>query len=128
MGGPITKDRISFFGSGNFERQRFAGSPTASTPATPPTPTGIQQLQAAFPNNPAVAALSQFGPASVTAGNPTFTNLTTQTVSANGISVPVQFGEITRNIPSIFNDSEATGRVDIQLTQKDRLFSRYIFQ
>jgi hypothetical protein len=128
MGGPIKKDRIWFFGSGNFERQRFAGSPTASSPATTPTPQGIQQLQAAFPNSPGVAALAQFGPAAVTAGNPTFGKLITQTVTANGVSVPVQFGEITRNIPSIFNDSEATGRVDIQLTQKDRLFSRYIFQ
>jgi hypothetical protein len=42
FGGPIKKDRIWFFGSGNFERQRFAGSPFASSPAVTPTPQGVQ--------------------------------------------------------------------------------------
>jgi len=128
MGGPIKKDKIWFFGSGNFERQRSAGSPSASTPATTPTLTGIKQLQAAFPNNPAVAALAQFGPSAVTAGNPTFGNIATRMVSDGVTTVPVEFGSLTRFLPSIFNDYEATGRVDFQITSKDRLFVRYIFQ
>ncbi|MGE5206026.1 MAG: TonB-dependent receptor domain-containing protein, partial [Chlamydiota bacterium] len=128
LGGPIKKDRIWFFGSGNFERQRTAGAPSASSPANTPTPAGIQQLQAAFPNNAAVAALAQFGPAAVKAGNPTFGNLQTRMVSDGATTVPVQFGSITRFLPSIFNDYEATGRVDFQITPKDRLFARYIFQ
>jgi hypothetical protein len=48
LGGPIWKDKIWFFGSTNFERQRAAGSPSTS-PGPVPTPTGIQQLMAAFP-------------------------------------------------------------------------------
>src|SRR5579864_1837680 len=128
MGGPIKKNKIWFFGSGNFERQRVAGSPSASTPATTPTANGIKQLQAAFPNNPAVAALAQFGPVAVTAGSPTFGNIQTRTVSDGKTSVPVEFGSITRFLPSIFNDYEATGRVDFQITSKDRVFARYIFQ
>src|SRR5512146_512366 len=128
MGGPIKKDKIWFFGSGNFERQRVAGSPTASTPATTPTLNGIKQLQAAFPNNPAVAALAQFGPTAVTAGNPTLGNIPTRTVSDGVTTVPVEFGSVTRFLPSIFNDYEGTGRVDFQITSKDRVFARYIFQ
>lgn len=128
LGGPIKKDKIWFFGSTNFERQRSAGSPSASSPATTPTANGIQQLQAAFPNNPAVAALAQFGPTAVKAGNPTFGNLETRSVSDGVTTVPVEFGSITRFLPSVFNDYEATGRVDFQLTSKDRLFARYIFQ
>ena len=53
IGGPIIKDRLWFFGSGNFERQRFAGSPSSSAPGIVPTANGIQQLIAAFPNSPA---------------------------------------------------------------------------
>jgi outer membrane receptor protein involved in Fe transport len=128
VGGPIKKDKIWFFGSGNFERQRTAGSPSASTPATTPTLNGIKQLQAAFPNNPAVAALAQFGPTAVKAGKPTFGNLETRMVSDGTTTVPVEFGSITRFLPALFNDYEATGRVDFQLTPKDRLFARYIFQ
>lgn len=128
IGGPIKKDRVWFFGSANFERQRFAGGNATSSPSLTPTPAGIQQLQAAFPGSAGVAALAQFGPTAVTAGNPTFSNVQAIPVTANGLTVPIQFGAISRSIPSIFNDSEATGRVDIQLTQKDRLFGRYIFQ
>jgi Carboxypeptidase regulatory-like domain/TonB-dependent Receptor Plug Domain len=51
IGGPIKKDKIWFFGSTNFERQRSAGAPTASSPQITPTPSGIQQLQSAFPGN-----------------------------------------------------------------------------
>ena len=37
-------------------------------------------------------------------------------------------GTLTRFLSQPFNDYEATGRVDFQLTSKDRFFSRYIFQ
>ena len=139
FGGPIVRDKVWFFGSGNFVRQRTGASPLQSSPATTPTANGLQQLQAAFPNNPGVASLVSIGPLAVTAGNPTFSNVAPRLVAADGTvdcgsvptpagCVPIEFGEITRRIPSVFNDYEATGRVDVQLTQKDRLFGRYIFQ
>jgi hypothetical protein len=128
FGGPIVRDKVWFFGSGNFVRQRTGASPLSSSPAITPTPNGIQQLQAAFAGNPGVVALAAVGPQAVAAGNPTFSNLQTVTVSDGVTSAPVEFGEITRNVPSVFNDYEATGRVDVQLTQKDRFFGRYIFQ
>lgn len=128
IGGPIKKDKVWFFGSGNLERQRTAGSPASSAPALTPTTTGLQQLEAAFPNNIGVQALKQFGPTSISAGNPTFGNIQNVPVTVGSVTVPIQFGSLTRFLPSIFNDYEATGRVDAQITSKDRFFARYIFQ
>jgi outer membrane receptor protein involved in Fe transport len=128
IGGPVKKNKVWFFGSTNFERQRSAGSPFASTPALTPTANGIQQLEAAFPGNPAVTALSQFGPAALKVGNPTFGAPVTRAVSDGLKTANVEFAPVTRFLSQPFNDYEATGRVDFQLTQKDRLFARYIFQ
>src|SRR5262249_29733784 len=72
VGGPIKRGKIWFFGSTNFQRNRTAGAPFSSTASLTPTTAGIQQLQTAFPNDPAVLALTQFGPAVVKLGNPTF--------------------------------------------------------
>ena len=128
IGGQIKKDKVWFFGSSNFERTRTAGGISSAAPNLTPTPTGIQQLQAAFPNSPGVNALSQIGPTAVTAGNPSFSGVTDVPVTANGVTVPIQMGVISRTVPSIFNDYEATGRVDFNLSEKDKFFARYIFQ
>jgi outer membrane receptor protein involved in Fe transport len=128
IGGPIKRNKVWFFGSTNFERVRTSGVPVSSSSALTPDATGIQQLQAAFPNNPAVTLLSQFGPATVKVGSPTFSNIQNVTVAADGTSVPIEMGTISRSLAQPFNDYEATGRVDFQLTSKDRFFSRYIFQ
>jgi outer membrane receptor protein involved in Fe transport len=128
MGGPIKKDKIWFFGSGNFERQRFGQTPSDSGGAILPTANGLAQLQAAFPGNSAVAAYSNIGPLAVKAGNPTFANLQTITVSDGVTSAPVEFGTVSRFAPSLFNDYEGTGRVDVKVTNKDNIFGRYVFQ
>jgi outer membrane receptor protein involved in Fe transport len=134
VGGPIKRDKIWFFGSTNMQRNRAAGAPFSSSASLTPTSTGIQQLQAAFPNNPAVAALAQFGPATIKLGNPTFSNiqavLVSVTDSANGrvTTLPIQMGTLTRFLSQPFNDYEGTGRVDFQLTSNDRFFTRYVFQ
>src|SRR5262249_19347716 len=72
LGGPIRKNRIWFFGSGNFERQRFGGSPSSSAPFVVPTSKGIQQLATAFPNSPVAQMLTEIGPGVVKAGNPIY--------------------------------------------------------
>ncbi len=131
VGGPIKRDKVWFFGSTNMQRNRSAGAPFSSSAALTPTANGIQQLQAAFPNNPAVTALAEFGPATVKIGNPTFSNLQSVPVAipgGNGKTVPIEMGTLTRFLAQPFNDYEATGRVDFQLTSKDRFFTRYIFQ
>ena len=75
VGGPIKKDKIWFFGSANFERQRFAGSPASTAGGLVPTPNGDAQLAAAFPASPIGLIESTIGSNAVKAGNPTFTNV-----------------------------------------------------
>lgn len=144
LGGPIVKDKIWFFGSGNFERQRFGGSPSSSAPSIVPTDNGIQQLISAFPNSPVGPLLSTIGPTAVKAGNPTFTDIqsvlvTDQIDPGTGFALPcttagvdgctpIEFGAISRFVSSPFNNYEATGRVDFRLTPKDNFFARYIMQ
>jgi len=82
VGGPIIKDKVWFFGSTHYQRQRFGASPSNSGGGILPTPAGLAQLQAAFAGNPAVAALTNIGPYAVKAGNPSFTPV--PFCSANG--------------------------------------------
>ena len=130
IGGPIKKDKIWFFGSANFQRNRASGAPASSSAALTPTANGIKQLQAAYPNDPAVALLTQWAPATLKIGNPTFSGITSIPVAANSYGGPstVEVGTIERFLSQPFNDYEATGRVDVQITDKDRLFGRYLFQ
>ncbi|MFZ1013847.1 MAG: carboxypeptidase regulatory-like domain-containing protein, partial [Terracidiphilus sp.] len=123
-GGPIKHDRLWFFGSGNFEHTRTGASPSSSAPFMTPDATGIQELEGAFPNNSAVGALAAIGPASVKTGNLTFSGPTTETV----LGVPIEVATARRTVPSPFNDDEAMGRIDYQLTAHDRIFGRYIYQ
>ena len=94
VGGPILKDKLWFFGSGNFEHTRTGTAPSSSAPFLTPTPNGIQQLQQAFPNNPAVSALAAIGPASSKIGNLTFGTPTTVDV----LGQPIEFATARRTI------------------------------
>ena len=129
VGGPIKHNKAWFFFSPYFDRVRSAGNPSSSGSALTPTPTGLSELAAAFPGNAAVAALQAIGPYAVTGGNPHVTGDTKTLVVSDGVaSAPIDFSPVERNVPSLFNDREFTGRVDVQLTSKDRIGARYIFQ
>jgi hypothetical protein len=134
-GGPIRKDKAWFFGSGYWDRVRQAGATINSGSRFTPTPAGLAALAAAFPGNPAVAALSAIGPYSVAAGNPRACPadvcgdpVTLNVTDGSATSADVEFAGVERNPPSLFNDREFTGKVDVQLTNKDRVSGRYIFQ
>src|SRR6266571_3971985 len=128
IGGPIKRNKAWFFFTPYFDRERSAGSPSTTTTFTP-TPNGLTQLAAAFPGNRAVAALNAIGPYSVKVGNPQISGSVTPTVVTDGATTAtIDFAPITRSVPALFNDREFTGRVDLQITSKDRLGSRYIFQ
>jgi Carboxypeptidase regulatory-like domain len=124
LGGPVRKDNMWFFGSANFERTRTGANPFSSAPFITPTLNGISQLQTAFPDSPSVSALAAIGPANVKAGDFSFGSPTT--VDVQGL--PIEFAIARRTLASPFNDDEATGRVDYQISQHDRIFGRYIYQ
>ncbi|HXZ28799.1 MAG TPA: hypothetical protein VEG08_12475, partial [Terriglobales bacterium] len=127
IGGPIKKNKAWFFASYMRDYQRTGAAPSSSAPFVTPTPAGLATLAACFPGNPGVIALQSQGPYGVTAGNPTPTPGSTFTQAV--LACPgVEFGEVTRFLPSQFNDNELTGRIDVQVTQKDRFFGRYIYQ
>lgn len=124
FGGPILRDKLWFFMSSNIERTRTGTAPSSAAPFFTPTLNGLNQLNAAFPGNAAVAALKAIGPTAVKNGTVSFGNL--RTVPVNG--VPIEFGQITRSVSAPVNDWEGTGRVDYQLSDKDRIFARYLIQ
>jgi len=130
IGGPILKDKLWFFGSTYWDHTRDGGAVSTSEGAVTPTPTGLSQLQAAFPNNPAVASLVNQGPYGIKTGNPSPVagSTTTQTVTDGVTSAPIEFAGVARTVPALFNDEENLGRIDWQPSTKDRFFVRYYYQ
>ena len=128
VGGPVKRNKAWFFFSPYFDRIRSAGSPSTSGSNLTPTPNGLSQLAAAFPGNLAVKAITAIGPYSVAAGGPRPLATQMVTVSDGTKSAPIEFAPVERNVPALFNDREFTGRVDVQLTSRDRVGARYIFQ
>ncbi|MGA9242312.1 MAG: TonB-dependent receptor [Silvibacterium sp.] len=131
LGGPILRDKLWFFWSTYWDRTREGGSLATSQGAVTPTPNGLAQLQAAFPGNPAVASVVNQGPYGIKTGNPTpiSSSIATQMVTADGVNfVPIEFAQVSRTVPALFNDGEQLGRVDWEPTTKDRFFVRYYYQ
>jgi hypothetical protein len=126
VGGPIVKNRAWFFGSGIWDRIRTAGAATTSGSTEIVTSNGVAALAAAFPNSAGVKFLqSNYGPLH-TAGNPVVTPKQTRMVTVGAVTVPVETGTVVRNVASNSNVTQYTARGDVQLTQKDRLFGRYL--
>ena len=130
IGGPILKDKLWFFGSTYWDHTRDGGALATSQGALTPTPNGLAQLQAAFPNNPAVASLVNQGPYGIKTGNPTPVPGTVglMPVMVGTTTVPIEFGAVERTVPALFNDEENLGRLDWQPSTKDHFFVRYFYQ
>jgi hypothetical protein len=131
LGFPVIKDKLWAFGSTYFSRNHQGASPSLSGPtALTPTPAGLQTLQSAYPNNPAVTAIVNSGPYSVKSGNPQPVPGTSTLipVSDGTTTTNVEFAQISRSVASLQNDQEDMGRLDWQPTTKDHLFVRYFYQ
>lgn len=128
LGGPIIKDKLFFFGSTFWTHEYEAGSTDTSGGQVLPDATGLQQLQSAYPNNPAVAELTAYGPQSVKAGNPGSFNPTMINVTDGTTPAAIEVAEFKRNLQSAILDQEHLGRIDYQMTPNDRFYLRYNYQ
>ncbi|MGB2898643.1 MAG: carboxypeptidase regulatory-like domain-containing protein [Candidatus Acidiferrum sp.] len=127
VGGPVLKNRIFFFASYQQEKQRALSSATSAS--LTPTPAGLAALDTAFPANTGLAALKQFGPYGITAGNPQPSGTVQNVAVSNGTtSVTVPFAFVNRVVGNNFDDKQITGRGDWQISNKDRFFFRFIYQ
>lgn len=129
LGGPIIKDKLWFFGSTFWDPINEGAAPASSGTSLTPTPNGLTQLQTAFPGNPGVTALNQFGPFAIKSGNPIVVPGSTEvrTVTDGTTSAPVEFGAVQRFQPAQQTSQQHLGRLDWQPTTKDRFFVRYMY-
>jgi hypothetical protein len=147
LGGPILKDKLFAFGSTYFTRFYEFGALVASTSNLFPTPAGLTALASAFPNNAGVTVLQNLNPYNVTAGNPrqlptpvsscaragdTYNSANggtcTKTVSNGVTTAQIPFAAFGRQVPQVTTDQEDLGRIDYNLTPKDRIYVRYFYQ
>ncbi len=129
LGGPILKDKLWFFGSTYWDPIRQGGGPASSGTSLTPTPNGIQQLQAAFPGNSAVTAITQSSPFVIKSGSPIVVPNSTKAITvSNGITpASIEFGAVQRLEPALQKLQQHLARIDWQPGTKDRLFVRYMY-
>ncbi len=129
LGGPILKNKLFGFGSTFWTHQYQAGATDTSGGALFPDANGLQQLQASFPNNPAVINMVKNGPYSIPLGNPTaFGTPSVVSVTDGTSTADIEVSQFKRNLNSAILDQEELGRIDYQLTDKDRFYVRYNYQ
>jgi hypothetical protein len=131
FGGPILKDRLWFFGSTLWSHTYEGGQTLTSAGGLFPDSTGMATLKGAFPNNPAVAAIAANGPYSTSVGNPSQVPGTTPqliTVTDGTTVASVEVSQFERTFPDVILDQEHLGRIDYQLSSKDRFYLRYNYQ
>src|ERR1700685_3652264 len=127
VGGPVKKDHVFVFGG--FDTQIIEENSVDQSGSLTPTPVGLGQLAACYPNSASVAALRTFGPYGIGAGNPT-PNGTPQTLTLTGSSTnpscSVDFAGVTRTLGTPFHEYDFIGRSDFQYTN-DRVYLRYLY-
>jgi hypothetical protein len=131
LGGPLWKSkRLYGFGSTIFSHTYEGGVVLTSQGGLFPDPNGLSTLKSSFPGNPAVAALTMNGPYSSNAGNPTplAASVTIVPVTDGAATANVEMAGYQRTFPNVIFDQEHLGRIDYQLTSKDRFYLRYNYQ
>ena len=147
VGGPVFRNKLFFFYSTFWDRIRTGVAPSESFPCLTPIPgaAGLGAIQSTFSADPGAAAITNFGPYSITAGNPqpipvpaslcpaadTYTaagacleNVT----DAHGATADSGCRSYSAPLPSPSNDQEELARLDWQPTEKDRFFLRFFYQ
>ncbi len=138
IGGPIVKNKLFVFGG--FDNQIDSSVGVFNAGALVPTPMGIEQLAGCFPGSNSVQALQTYGPYGVTAGNPTqvgtptiayFDNAPVNNTTDPTTNLPAcgyQLNGVQRTLPNGFHEWDAVARVDYQISAKDSVYGRYIYQ
>jgi hypothetical protein len=126
VGGPVVKDKVFIFGG--FDTNISETTAIAETGSYMPTPIGVGELAACYPNSDSVAALRTYGPFGIGAGNPTAVGpITLQTVGPNGITpCSVQIGHVERVLGTPYHEYDYITRADF-LRGSNRLYVRYLF-
>jgi TonB dependent receptor-like, beta-barrel/Carboxypeptidase regulatory-like domain len=132
FGAPIIKDKLWGFASAFFTRNHQGeGSYSSGSAVLFPTPDSLTRLQAAAPNSGPVASLVNNGPYSIQIGNPhpgPIVSDDSRNFTVNGVSVPVDFAPVIRQVSGRNDDEELMGRIDWQPSTKDHIFVRYLYQ
>lgn len=130
LGGPSWRNKIWFFGSTLWDHTYESGQKLTSEGTLFPDSAGMATLKSAFGSNPAVAALAANGPFSTSLGSPSVLPGSAQNIMVtNGTSVAsVEVAQFYRTFPEVIFDQEHLGRIDWQLTSKDRVYLRYNYQ
>jgi hypothetical protein len=131
LGGPILKNKLWFFGSTLFSHTYEGGQTLTSAGGLFPDSTGMATLKSTFSGNPALAAIAANGPYSTTIGNPTNVPGTTPqdiTVTDGNSVASVEVSQFQRTFPDIILDQEHLGRIDYDMTSKDKFYIRYNYQ
>ncbi|MFZ0636703.1 MAG: carboxypeptidase-like regulatory domain-containing protein [Candidatus Acidiferrales bacterium] len=133
IGGPLWKDHVFVFGG--FDVQVSPSVSNEATGALTPTPTGVGELAGCYPTSAAVTALQVYGPYAIGGGSPQVLG-TTQVVDYAGATVPndggtgcnVELGGVERLLNTSYREYDWTYKMDLVISNSDRLFGRYIYQ
>jgi hypothetical protein len=125
-GGPTYisgKDRTFFFASAQRWYDRQLGSGQTLNGA--PTVEGKQLLQSVVGNRPQIAALLRFLPAAQGPCSPACSNVT---FTANGQTFNVPVGSLTGTTSVLFDDWQASFRIDHRFSNDETFSARYLYQ
>jgi Carboxypeptidase regulatory-like domain len=116
IGGPIIKDKLFYFG--NFEYNPLGQSTVPGSPVFSPTATGYSML-ASIPgvSKTNLGVLQKYVPAAPS--NDAGTSM------VNGVAIPL--GSVSFNSPSYTNSYNALVSIDYNLSDKDQLRGRWIY-
>lgn len=135
FGGPVIRDKAFFFVDGQLIRQRQSFNFQSINPAI--TREGLATLSAAFPGNPAVAALVNQSVFAIQPGARQQANSAAGTLcfprdpllpctGANAVSVPTVYPEFLLGLP--YDQKEYGLRGDVNVTNKDSFNVKYRYQ